>query len=124
LTLFDNHEFAGGLSEDLYRQIVTAACEAATLAAMRAVQPQISSSARSFPPDHASSRGDPVNQPNSDGNESGTNNLEPFERMCPTIPTVVWSGHITLQLPMPSRGYLMLTRTNLWMYASVGQFAV
>ncbi len=72
----------------------------------------------------SNSRGDPhrVNQPNSDGNESGTNNLEPFERMCFSIPTVVWSGYVTLQLPVPSRGYLVLTRINLWMY--VGQFSV
>ena len=82
--------FIGGLSENLYRHIVTAACEAATLAAMRAVQheAQIPSSSRSHVP---------VDPPSSDGNESGTNNLDPFERMYPSVSMVlVWSGQVIL----------------------------
>ena len=140
--LLDAHKFAGGLSEDLYRQIVTAACDAATLAAMRAVQIQISSGSHISPPDHpssdqnvadirsgghaqnpSSSRGAPLDQPSSDGNESRTNNLEPFRRMYPSIPTrAVWSCHFTLQVPVPRRECPVLTRTNLWMY--VGHLVV
>jgi hypothetical protein len=80
------------------------------MAAMRAVQHETQILSSSL------SRSIPLDQPSSAGNESRTNNLGPFIYMYPSIPTVVWSGHATLQVLVPRRGYLVQTRTNLWMY--------
>lgn len=73
-----DHEHEHGLNPAVYNYIVTAACEAATLAALRAMQSQ-----QAVNPSRA--RGSPVppDHPNSDGNESETGILVAFERMCP-----------------------------------------
>jgi hypothetical protein len=78
------------------------------MAAIRAVlhETQIPSSSYSVP----------LDQPSLAENESRTNNLEPFECMYPSIPTIIWLGHITLQVLVLRRWYLVLTRINLWIY--------
>jgi hypothetical protein len=72
-----DHEHEYGLNPAVYNDIVTAACEAATLAVLRAMQSQAVNPSRArgspVPPDH----------PNSDGNELETGILVAFERMCP-----------------------------------------
>lgn len=72
-----DHEHEHGLNEAVYNDIVSAACEAATLAALRAVESQAVNLSRArsgpVPPDY----------PNSDGNESETGSLVAFNRTCP-----------------------------------------
>lgn len=72
-----DHGHENGLNQAVFNDIVSAACEAATLAALRAVQSQAVNASRArgspVPPDH----------PNSDGNESETGILVAFKRTCP-----------------------------------------
>ena len=70
-----DHEHEHGLNEAVYNHIVSTACEAATLAVMRALRSQAVNPSRSdpVPPDH----------PNLDGNELETGILVGFERTCP-----------------------------------------
>jgi len=71
-------EHEHGLNPAVYNYIVTAACEAATLAALRAMQSQQAMNL-------SQARGSPVpsDHPNSDGNELETGILVAFECMCP-----------------------------------------
>lgn len=71
------HEHGHGLDRAVYNDIVSAACEAATLTALRVMQSQ--------PVNPSRARGSPVppDHPNSDGNESETGILRAFERTCP-----------------------------------------
>jgi len=72
-----DHEHEHGLNEAVYNDIVTAACEAATLAALRAVQSQ------AVNPSQACSGPVPPDYLNSDGNKSETGILVAFEHTCP-----------------------------------------
>lgn len=80
------HEHERGLNEAVYNDILNAACEAATLAALRAVQSQ------AVNPSQARSGPVPPDYPNSDGNESETGILVDFERTCPRGLT----GHVVV----------------------------
>ena len=71
-------EHEHGLNPAVYNYIITAACEAATLAALRAMQSQ-----QAMNPSQACGSPVPSDHPNSDGNESETGILVAFERMCP-----------------------------------------
>jgi hypothetical protein len=100
------HPFAEGLPVVVYNQIVRAACEAATMAAMRAVR----SGAAANPSRHVHI---PPDHPISDETESETGVLEHFACMyahtlgsCRVMPS--------LQLHRGRKRSLVLTRTNLW----------
>lgn len=70
---FEVYPFVGGLPIGTYTEIVNAASEAATLAALRALQSGALNLSRSVPA--------PNDTPSSDGNESETGALQPFKRM-------------------------------------------
>jgi hypothetical protein len=100
------HPFAEGLPVVVYNQIVRAACEAATMAAMRAVRSGAAvNSSRSVPV--------PPGHPTSDESESETGVLKSFERMY-THTLGLCSVMPPLQVHAGRRGSLVLTRTNMW----------
>lgn len=105
---FDAHSSAGRLLIDrrTYTHIVHAASEAATVAALRALRSDAKNSSPSIPA---------PGRPDSDGNESGTGLLKPFEGMCPYVP--MFGVITTILQPHARRGGLdVLTMTNSWMY--------
>ena len=72
--LLDTNLFVVILAQEFHNQVIAAASEAATIAALRVMQhpAQNSSHSHSVPPEN----------PGSDGAESETDGLKPFKRMC------------------------------------------
>ncbi len=72
-----DHEHEHGLNLAVYNDIISAACEAATLATLRAMQSQ------AVNPSWAHGSPVPPDHPNSDSNESETGILIAFGYICP-----------------------------------------
>jgi hypothetical protein len=96
----DAHSFTGSLDSIAYQQIVEAACEAATIASLRAVQSWALSSSHSVPA--------PLDHPSSDGNKSETGVLKPFERTVPMFLRLLYV-HDSFSAP---RGKKRVPRAN------------